>query len=338
MNNNTITKAEILWTRKCPLRCSYCAMATGQTNEKSVRYWYKVAKQLKNLNCRFAAFYGAEPLADAENLIKLGKVLKRFSKLGIDTTLITSGVVPHLRERLQYLHDMGLRSLTMSYDIQPLDSSSAAKSAQALETLLWFKSLGVRDVAAVTTLTKTNFMYLPEHIRQMTEMGIWTFFDLIHDDRGQPGSKCKHTSTTQELLFDDKTYPELYSVLNEVARLKQSGALCNSSLPFIDLLKENDFQHIRKYDWNCAADEVFPGWITIDYNGQVYPCDDFHCSEVSFSADRISKEFDNFRDAYKRLVQEKCPGCLWNTHIDANFIKAGVLKGYGVEDAKNGNA
>lgn len=335
---NSITKVEMLWTRTCPLNCSYCNMATGQTNSKPLEYWKKVVDQLKKLNCRFAAFYGAEPLSEKEDLVKLGGILQYFSEAGIDTTLITSGAVPNLRDKLEYLHNRGLRSLTMSYDILPLDASSKAKSAKAIQTLKWFKSLGgVRDVATVTTLTRWNYHLLPEHISNMTKEGIWTFFDLIHDDRGQPGSKCKHTDVTEELMFNEWHYEQLGKVLRTVARMKVKGYLCNTSIPFIRILEQDSYKHIKNYDWNCAQDSVFPGWISIDCGGSVYPCDDFHCQEVRFDAATIADDFDEFREVYKKLVLEKCPGCLWNTHIDANLIKAGVLSGYGVEEAKEKN-
>lgn len=197
-----ITKAEILWTRQCPLKCSYCAMATGGSNDKPYIFWQNTADELKKLQCRFAAFYGAEPLADEKNIGKLASVLLYFDKIGIDTTIITSGVVPRLREKLKLLHDFNLKSLTMSYDIEPLDKSSKVKSNKALETLQWFKSLGnIRDVATITTLTRTNFRLLEDHIKRMTDLGIWVFFDLIHDDRLQPGGKCRHTDVTESLLF-----------------------------------------------------------------------------------------------------------------------------------------
>lgn len=329
-----ITKAEMLWTRTCPLNCSYCNMVTGETNSKPLQYWKNTAEQLKKLNCRFAAFYGAEPLSDKEDLEKLAYTIEYFQQCGIDTTVITSGVVSSFRDKLKFLHEHGLRSLTMSYDILPLDRSSERKSAQAIADLLWFRSLGVRDVAAVTTLTKWNYHLLPESIATLSHLGIWTFFDLIHDDRGQEGSKCRHTDITEKLLFNDYHYKALGDVLKKVAQMKKAGFLCNTSLPFIDLLEENDFQHIKRYDWNCARCAEFPGWVSIDCDGNVYPCDDFHCKDVYFMSDRIYDEFDVFADTYKSLVIEKCPGCLWNTHIDANAIKGGILSGYGIEDAK----
>lgn len=339
MNNkvNKITKAELLWTRTCPLKCSYCNMATGEKNTLPLEYWEETVEQLKKLNCKFVAIYGAEPLADEGAINKLSLVINKLERSGINCTVITSGAVPNLREKLIRLYSAGLRSLTMSYDILPLDSSSKAKSDKAIETLLWFKSLddgrAIRDVATVTTLTKWNYHLLPEHINKMTKLGIWTFFDLIHDDRNQPGGKCKHTAVTEELLFNEYHYKHLGEVLKAVAIQKEMGMLCNTSLPFIQLLEENDYEHIKNYNWHCAKDPVFPGWITIDYDGSVYPCDDFH-TEKKFKSNKIAEEFDEFREFYRKEALDKCSGCLWNTHIDANFIKAGVLDGYGVEKAK----
>jgi MoaA/NifB/PqqE/SkfB family radical SAM enzyme len=125
-----IVKAEILWSRTCPLSCSYCAMPDGRKNSPTIEQWCEGFRQLKKLGCSFAAFYGAEPLHDFD---KLPEVIQFAEDIGIHTTVITSGVSTDARSKLKTLYEHGLRSLTTSYDEVYLDSSSKVKTNFAVE-------------------------------------------------------------------------------------------------------------------------------------------------------------------------------------------------------------
>lgn len=320
-----IVKAEMLWTRKCPLKCGYCAMPDGRKNSQPIEYWRKTANALANLGCGFAAFYGAEPLFD--DIDKLGACIQAFEQKGIKTTVITSGCVSGFDEKVETIYNYGLRSLSMSYDIVAIGKSSAHKSSLAISNLTKFlKRENVRDAAAIATLTRKNFRNLPQSIEELSKLGIWTFFDMIHNDRRQPGSKVKDTPETRELMFQEEDLLDLKKVLIEVSKMKAFGYLCHTSDLFLDLICREDFYNLKNYSWNCAMRRSFPAWVTIDCDGSVYPCDDFHVSHARFEACDIDKQFGDFEEFYRQEVLQKCPGCIWNTHYDAHMIKEGKLK------------
>lgn len=323
-----IVKAEMLWTRRCPLHCEYCAMADGRSNSQPIEFWTQTAKALANLGCGFAAFYGAEPLV--EDIDKLGSTIRIFEQNGIKTTVITSGCVPDFQEKLDVLYRYGLRSLSMSYDIVPLGLSSRAKSSKAIQNLVeWLKRDNVRDAAAIATLTRTNFRDLPDSIVELDKLGIWTFFDMIHNDRGQEGCKVRDTFSTRDLLFREEDMIDLKYVLMEVSKLKMKGYRCHSSNQFLDLICRKNFHHLKTYDWNCARHTSFPAWLTIDCDGRVYPCDDFQphgeAENEKWWANTIDANFDSFSRWMKTRCLKDCPGCLWNTHYDAHMIKEGQI-------------
>lgn len=317
-----VVKAEILFSRKCNLDCSYCGMVTGKENNRSVGSWINGMRNLSDLGCTFAAFYGAEPLLEFDKLIE---VVPFAEKIGINTTIITSGIVNDFHGKLKQLHDAGAKSISMSYDMLPLDSSSELKMEDTIEDLLYFQSLGdVRDVAAIATLTRTNFHLLPETIEKNTKLGIWTFFDFIHPDRGLPGSKCKGNG--DGLLFLPEDFPELLRILYKVQVMKEEGSLVHVSKEFLSLMAQNDFSLLKNFNWNCAKHDVFPSWITIDCDGSVHYCDDFQeqRQKPKFDMTTIHENWNFFRDYGKKLVKERCRGCAWSTHIDAHYIKMGV--------------
>ena len=310
-----IVKAEILFSRKCNLKCSYCNMPNGKDNTLSVIDWFTGMEQLKKLDCKFCAFYGAEPLLEFEKLIH---VLPYAENIGIDCTLITNGTVSGTKEMLLELNKGGLKSLTMSYDISALDKSSRLKTDLAVRTLSWFKTLkNVRDVAAVVTLTNTNYLFLPTAIKMLSKLGIWTFFDMYHWNRYTTGiSKC----SDQNPLFCFDNHEKLVEILEEVKTLRNKGFLVHNNDSFIDAVKKDKLS----YSWNCAEHKEFPSWLTIDCDGVVIPCDDFQIRNPKYNITNIYEQFDEFSKYMKNIVQGMCLGCLWQTHIGAVEIKKGT--------------
>ena len=256
-----IIKCELLWTRICPLNCSYCAMADGRRNTRTLEEWKEGIKNLKQLGCSFIAIYGAEPLHDFD---KLPEVIQFVEELGIKTTVITSGVISDLYLKLKTLYEHGLRSITASYDAVCQDSSSQKKSKVAMSVIEQFRSFGpVRDSAVVVTLTHQNYSSLSSIIEVMSEKNIWTFFDLIHPNRGQTGSKVKGTDL--DLLFRKEDVVPLIKILSEVKDMKTAGYLCHASIPFIETVKiagafwlQESSSPLTPYIWNCSDYDCFP--------------------------------------------------------------------------------
>jgi MoaA/NifB/PqqE/SkfB family radical SAM enzyme len=318
-----IIKAEILWSRICSLHCDYCAMVTGREVKKDMNLWKQGVDQLKKLHCKFVAIYGAEPLMDFEGLPEF---IKYLAKKNILMTLITNCCVSNLREKLNILYKSGLRSLSVSYDGDIKYSKSIrAKANQGLETIYWFKNKyqDLRDVACIGTANRKNFKTFPKLIEQFTKDNIWFLFDFIHNDRFQYGSKCKNSPLTNELLFKPSDMPEIVKILIKIKKLKDKGCLIHTSYELLNTLIMNP-QILLMNGWHCL-ETGFPSWITIDNDGEVYCCDDFHPKErekIYFW--EIYNKFDKFTKLWKEYVKQ-CPGCFWNTHFDANRIKMEII-------------
>lgn len=320
-----IVKAEMLWSRICKLKCNYCGMINGKRNNVPEILWLRGVDNLKSLGCGFMAFYGAEPLMEFSNL---PAIISAAETKGICTTIITSGVVPDLSKKINELYKSGARSLSVSYDIISLNKSSEQKTLTALEILDYFRTQGeVRDVAAIATLTSLNYLLYPEMVEKMTDKNIWSFFDIIHGDRGQAGTKCRNYPGIENLLFKSKDADQLIEVLKKIQKMKSSGFLVHSSDYFLNELIKNPALVVN-YNWNCAREDNFPAWVTVDADGIVYPCDDFQPQYPKGKEIYVWELYDRwneFSNYWKQLVIDACPGCLWNTHIDAHAIKRGVV-------------
>jgi len=314
-----ITKAEILWTYKCGRRCSGCAMNTGVKNSRSLSDWILGINNIHKLGARFAAFYGAEPLSDFKNL---PTVIQHTEGLGIATTVITA--YPFTikgMQRLQKLYKYGLRSLTTSYDIHGYDASSVEKSKQAIAMLEYFRTLGpIRDVAAVVTVTKDNLEFLPETVEFLTSRNIWMFCDLMHWDRGNPGTKCKGERKGSPVLSRYDVLP-FDIIFGKLLNMKKEGYLIHIDEHTVEeIVSDGMF-----FKWNCADHPEFPSWITIGPDGNVFPCDDFKPDNPRFDMTKIHRQWDSFAKYYKKQVKKNCNGCLWCTHIQSHNIKRGVF-------------
>lgn len=316
-----LVKAEILFSRKCNLRCGHCGMVNNEPNSISIEEWKKGFDNLKALNCGFAAFYGAEPMLEFD---KLKVVLPYAESIGIPTTIITSGKgIPNFIEKLDELYKLGGKSLSMSYDPIGYDSYSKMKSEMALTYLKYWASLpNIRDAAAIVTLTSSNYHLLPLTVEFFSNYGIWTFFDIIHQTRNMPGEKCKDYAG--KLLFKERHKEPFVKMLSILESMKKNGALIHNDPIFFHLVKEN-LSKGDLYNWCCADYKVFPSWLTIDCDGTVLPCDDFHVTRDFKFYKELTSWWPKCKKVFKAEILKHGCKCCWNTHIGAHSIKGGLL-------------
>jgi len=325
-----IVKAEILWTRLCNLRCQYCNMYRTDASanvKKDWELWKLGLRRLKDLDCGFTAVYGAEPLMDMNYL---GDFFEETNNLGIYHTLISNCSLKDTKERITELCNQGLKSLTVSFDgneDELNDDSSSLKSGNGIETLRWFmKTFDYRDAAVVFTLTKTNLESILKWIPVLSKEGIFVFFDLIHSDIGNPGTKCRNYEGIDELLFSMEDADKLRKFAAQMIEMKKEGKYTiHQSNTFLDVLHKTPERYIN-YEWNCAKDFGFPAWLSIDNDGLARVCDDFYIKgEKDWYFWELTPEVFNgeYTEYWKEKTIQHCKGCFWNTHWDAHRIKQG---------------
>lgn len=332
-----LTKAEILWTRKCPLKCGYCAMIDyPQFEQARTELMLEGVRRLHKLGCGFFAIYGSSPLW-ADEFVGLPEFVREAESLGVLTTIIADGVEKRSRERLEILHDHGLRSLTCSYDGSDLDSSvhvdrhTRLKAGKGIELVRWFKERydDLRDVELVATITKRNWRHMLVAARELSAEGIWFSFDFVHPNLGHPGTKCK--GDAKGLRFepteqDHDAIREIGWVLGNLranghhVEARGPGGLIHQSKEYLNLLCTEP-EVVTHFAWKCSRGKAFPSWVTIDADGSVLPCDDFW-TDRSFKVWELDEStLARFGELYRKEVEDKCSGCAWSTHWDAVRIR-----------------
>lgn len=301
-----IVKTELLWSRACKYRCSGCGMRKEITHKlPDLDLWQKGFEELKALGNEFVAIYGAEPLERFEGLPEIVEMIKRTD---MDCTIITAY---HDPEKMSKLVSNGLDSVTTSLDVYG-DQYRTRKMLDGLETL---QLTDVSDKACVITASLENQRYLLAAAGKILKSDYWLLFDLMHGDNGN--GKCRGQVPSPEKRYLDE-------FLDYLIDHKQKGMKVHPSLEYLEYLKAHYTDNPRKV-WHCRGKEI--GWLTVDFDGTVYPCDDWQSSngiKVWELAERWG-EFESFR----AKEVEKCPGCSWNTHFDAvNITRTGNIGTY----------
>ncbi len=188
-----------LLTRKCNLKCSYCAivknyagkprhypnMVDYHKNEMSTEYIIEILKRLKlhNPNC-FHLFYGGEPLLRKD----LPEIINFCNEQDINYTIITNNTeeVQPMLERLISETDY-ITGLTSSVDPiilwgegdeEVAKTDRYKKSVQGYNRLLGLKDKA-RDLVAEMTIGNEDIPYISKTIKLLKTLNICTDITFV---------------------------------------------------------------------------------------------------------------------------------------------------------------
>ena len=299
------TKAEILITRKCNLRCRYCGMIRDMV-EMSTNSWSQVPYKLKELGVEFAPIYGAEPLMVFDSLIGF---IESSKAVNLPITVITNGILL-TKVRAKKLKQAGLNSVTMSMDIKPIDVDTQIKRKSTLDKLSWLQDI-FNDVEVICTVTRDDWHLLPDFIREMTNKRIWVHFDFYHTNKGQPGSKCLGIESKMP------SCDEIMEITEELIKMKEERYLIHPSWESLIHLATCPNQAYYQY-WKCEGGS----FITIDSDGSIFFCDDYQPEELRNKYPILEYNdtwtWNEFKEVSENEVK-KCPGCFWLTHLQSDL-------------------
>lgn len=206
MEKHKIQIANILLTRKCNLRCSYCnivrdyiglpeeykKMSHFYENEHGVEDWIKVFDRihLNNSEC-FFILYGGEPMVHPD-IIPIVKYLKENN---YPNTIISNNSTKVIRDRIieMYKQIGTIPGFTASVDPElclyldnrsTRDDDSIKKTIAGFEYLRYLKKEGIADdVVAEITVSSQNIDYLYRTVKILTENDIWASITTIDDQK-----------------------------------------------------------------------------------------------------------------------------------------------------------
>ena len=189
---NKVQICNWLLTRRCNLKCSYCAIVKNykgipeeypkmryyHENEMSTEFIIEALGKFKlhNPDC-FHIWYGGEPTL----FVDLPEIINYCNDENIHYTVITNNT-PAVQDRLEDLISKvsEVKGLTSSVDPLGIDSYSEKKSQFGLEKLIQYKGV-IKDLVAEITVSKSNIHKLYDTVKLLTENGISssiTFIDI----------------------------------------------------------------------------------------------------------------------------------------------------------------
>lgn len=203
---NEIQIANILLTRRCNLRCSYCniirdyigipaeykKMKHFYDNEHGVSDWIKVFDRihLNNPNC-FFILYGGEPMVHPD-IIPIVSYLKTN---GYAHTIISNNSTTKIRNTILELYRAigTIPGFTASIDPElclyldnrsTREDDSIKKTIAGFEYLRYLKKEGIADdVVAEITVSSRNIDYLYRTVGILSDNDIWSSITTIDDQK-----------------------------------------------------------------------------------------------------------------------------------------------------------
>lgn len=271
--------ANWILTRRCNLRCDYCAIVRTPennpteypdinhyiNNEMDVGKIIEGLKLLKNHNPRmFHIFYGGEPFL--KELPDLISIVKFCHKNDIEYTFI-SNCTERAEERIfKLIEEVGsLKGITASIDLleekHSSDTDVFLKSQRGLSVLEKLKQKGkVQDIVAEITVTDKNVLYLYDTVNQLSSREITsdiTFVDI---------------SKTPYYDFSNVKNPMV--LVNRSTELSEQFQKLYDNNNLLIHMKENllvDIWHILPSNMDCKINKNLHN-ITIDADGSIRLC------------------------------------------------------------------
>ena len=316
-----ILKAEVLITRRCNLKCSYCKVIKKEVEEMSVEQWAKAFDIIYNkLGASFIAIYGGEPtMLGKKKLLDIIDILNTYKKDGKSYTIISNSVLlddNYIKELIEHSLDSWTASVdTISDEAEYADYDAFKKTRCGLEALKKLRAGGVRDVCGIITVHKKNIKNIPLTVHYLTRHGIWASMDVIHYDKGGDNFSSPKNSM-RDLLFTREDMPLIRSVADELLKMYDTHKIFPTP-KILEMWK--DPRYIVDLDWKCG--DVY--CITVDSDGSLLECDATQGSRIkSYNVFDLDNEkiWNTFKSDYMEDVAMECKGCFWCTHVMAEDI------------------
>jgi AdoMet-dependent heme synthase len=266
---------QMILTRQCNLKCSYCSAANFLDNETepelSTTEWINVLKRLKEIGVFTIDFTGGEIFLreDVFEILKTA-VACRFSKIEVLTngTLITPVEASKLKK-------LGIQNISISLD-GDMENHNRLRGIGSYERTIQ----GIRhllDHGIVPTILFTplreNFRSLESLVQNLYPMGIRNIFiNNLH-----PGGRCKeiYRDIMLDISVDVKSFSEMIVDIKEKYPGLKINGINTSYLSFpIDYrLNETSPDNLG----NCTAHKLKPcsaghSSCNITPGGWVIPC------------------------------------------------------------------
>ena len=344
---NKISIANILLTRLCNLRCSYCNIVQNYKN-KPIEYpdinhyvknnlnpyeWLEILSRLRNNNPDiFFILYGGEPFLYPGIEI----IIKELNDWDANYTIITNNtddIQENIQKTLEYVeYFKGFTSSIDPYLVYPqeklfeLYNETTAKdiihkSQKGFEKLKYYKKENkAKDVVAeITIIGQTGADYLIPLIELLTSEGIWASITVVDfkktDYYDFSGVSNNETSIHN---FGVHKHENIRNKFDEIIKRSNAGELLVHLPELLNTLYDS-----LPSNYDCKLNEDLHN-VTVDADGSFRLCLRVRGVDApSFDYKHVIDEHGtistNFLNAYDNDYKKYCKLCNWTCPIISSY-------------------
>ena len=282
---------QIFITRRCNLRCPFCAAPLHRYKELSPNQWCKALDTLSDLGVQVLSFVGGEPTLYKGLLDVLGYAHSKGF-----VTVLHSNMTDVKSNFVQRLANTGVDALEASID--SLNGILPKSSLHVLDILNEARDQGVIPIVC-TVITKSNIEQVPEIAQRVTEAGFAYVVAVYQTVGGQ-------FSTHNPALIP--SHSEIERLFNFLIKIKKKTALIKNSYHFFRNPQIHNIQ-----TWHCNGSE--DTWIAIDSDGTVMPCQEYR-SKISIFDFQKPYKVAGWRQQ-KTSITNACKGCSYHCYFES---------------------
>jgi len=334
---NKIHIVNLLLTRKCNLKCSYCGIARQKgdcpseykeyghflKNEMDTQKVLVTLNQLKIHNPDvFIIIYGGEPVLRKD----LNIIVNYCNEFDINYTVISNNST-EIRPKLNsFLDNVGyVKGYTASVDplifSDEIDSDRLHKSKEGFRNLVELSDHPkVDDLVAEITVDKTNFKYLERLVRDLSKHNISsdiTFIDIAKN----PYYDFSNVTDTEMLVPYDENI--MGTFIRMIADDECDIHMKESLLPEIAKILPSELDCKMEEDVNTIAIDADGSMrLCLRIRGTVAP--EFDVNDI-FTNSLCETLKPEFVEALKEDKITYCEGCNHTCYIMGNLISKGAL-------------
>jgi MoaA/NifB/PqqE/SkfB family radical SAM enzyme len=284
-------------TDRCNFRCEYCKLPELDRDEMSTADWLRAIDELADAGMQRVSLMGGEPLVRKD----IGVLIDRLKERGINTAMNTNGwMVP---KRLDDVKKLDLICVTLDgppevHDVQR-HKGSQVRALKAIELL---RSMG-KNVVTMTVMTARGIKTVDYVLEKARELGVRSFFQLVHDSEGDP-DKDIGAGITEAGITD---------VAMHLLRRKDEGWPVGPSRTYLRALAGHGGEGVRRLH-SCAECYASRYTAAITPGGDVIAC------PLTFREKAYNGREIGFYEAFKRLSQPQASGCACYPTQELNYM------------------
>lgn len=342
---DTVQIVNVLLTRRCNLRCSYCrlvrnykgmpteymSMGDYYCSELTGAEWIKIIDRVILNNPKaFFIFYGGEPFLYDD----LWKVIDHCNKNSIYYTIISNNT-DTVQEKIKEVYDkVGLfRGFTSSVDpiaVSQVDdqlrfkaehrdrNSILNKSINGLRRLIEMKNHGmVEDAVAEITVMNSTVKYLYDTVKVLTANNIYASITTL-DDPKNDYYDFANVNDLSEMVYPTPEVKETFD------KIKNDKTL----LVHMPEMLDNIYDILPSKNYCKLYEDVHN--LTIDSNGTCRLCLRINgCESKKMNFDKVIDENGKITSEFKTAITKDynayCKGCNWTCVLMSSLFSNQII-------------